>query len=141
MASRVDKITPKSKQQELYSDFLMNMDLNPISGEISRSTNEKAVIRAMKNLINTNPGERITSSNIGCGLKRLLFEPFDSVTTDLIRTRISTTINQYEPRVRLLLVDVRPQEESDAYLIYITFAMVNEPSQALQFSTVLKRVR
>src|ERR1044072_4973654 len=115
--SRADKFTSKSKQQELYSDFLINMDLNPISGEIARSTNEKAVMRAMKNLINTNRGERITSSNIGCGLKRLLFEPFDTITTDLIHTEISTTISQYEPRVKLLLVDVRPQEESDAYLI------------------------
>jgi hypothetical protein len=139
--SRADKITSKSVQDELYADFLLNLDLNPISGEISRVTNEKAVIRAMKNLIQTNPGERVTSSTIGCGLKRLLFEPFDDVTTDLIRTSISTTINQWEPRVNLLLVDVRPNQEANAYLIYVTFSMVNAPSQALQFSTVLKRVR
>jgi phage baseplate assembly protein W len=139
--SRADKFTGKDKKEELYSDFLMNLDLNPISGEIARTTNERAVIRAMKNLIFTNRGERITSSNIGCGLKRLLFEPFDTVTTDLIRTEINTTITQYEPRVRLLLVDVQPQEEQDAYQVSITFAMVNAPSQALQFSTVLKRVR
>jgi phage baseplate assembly protein W len=139
--SRADKFTSKTKQQELYSDFLMNLDLNPISGEIAKVSNERAVMRAMKNLIMTNRGERVTSSTIGCGLKRLLFEPFDPITTDLIRSEITTTIEQWEPRVNLLLVDVRPQEESDAYLIYVTFAMVNAPSQTLQFSTVLKRVR
>jgi hypothetical protein len=139
--SRADKYTPKQKQQDLYSDFLMNLDLNPISGEIAKVTNERAVIRAMKNLITTNRGERITSSNIGCGLKKLLFEPFDDITTDLIRTEITTTITQYEPRVNLLLVSVQPQEESNAYLIYVTFSMVNAPAQTLQFSTILSRIR
>jgi hypothetical protein len=98
-------------------------------------------MRAMKNLINTNRGERITSSTIGCGLKRLLFEPFDPVHNrphslrdyddyhELGATRQSLTSRRPTPR------------ESDAYLIYVTFAMVNAPSQTLQFSTVLKRVR
>lgn len=139
--SRADKITPTAYQEQLYSDFLIDFDLNPISGELSRVTNEKSVMKAMRNLIQTNRGERITNSTIGCGLKRLLFEPFDDITTDLIRSEITTTINQWEPRVQLLLVDVRPQEESNAYLIYVTFSMVNAPSQVLQFSTVLKRVR
>jgi phage baseplate assembly protein W len=139
--SRADKITPRSKNTEYYSDFLMNFDLNPISGEIARVTNEKAVIRAIKNLINTNRGERPFQPNLGCGIKKLLFEPMDEVTADLIKMEITTTITQYEPRVNLILVDVQPQEQSDAYIVSITFSMVNQPSDALRFSTVLKRVR
>ncbi len=119
----------------------MDFDLNPISGELGRVTNEKSVIRAMKNLITTNRGERPFQPNLGCGLKRLLFEPLDDVTSDLIRTEITTTITQYEPRVKLILVDVQPQEQSDAYIISITFSMVNQPSDVLRFSTVLRRVR
>lgn len=139
--SRSDRITPKSKQTEYYADFLMNLDRSPISGELARVTNERSVIRAMKALILTNRGERPFQPTLGCGLKKLLFEPMDDVTTDLVRTAITTTITQFEPRVQLLLVSVQPQEESDAYYISITFAMVNAPSEALQFSTVLKRVR
>lgn len=139
--SRVDKITPKSRQTEYYSDFLMNLDRNPISGELARVTNERAVVRSMKNLIHTNRGERFFNSSIGCGLKRLLFEPIDDVTTDLIRSAIKTTIEQHEPRVLLLLVDVQAQEDLDAYYVSITFALVNAPSDQLRFSTVLKRIR
>jgi phage baseplate assembly protein W len=139
--SRADRITPKSKQSEYYTDFLMNLDRNPISGEIARVSNERAVIRAMKNLILTDRGARPYQPTLGCGTKKLLFEPMDDVTTDLIRSSIKTTIEQFEPRVILILVDVQPREESDAYYVSITFAMVNAPSEALQFSTVLKRVR
>lgn len=139
--SRADRITPTTKKTEYYADFLMNLDRNPISGELARVTNERAVMRALKNLILTNRGERFHNSSLGCGLKKLLFEPIDEVTTDLIRSAITTTIEQNEPRVQLILVDVQPREESDAYFVSITFALVNAPSEALQFSTVLKRIR
>lgn len=139
--SRADRITSKSKETEYYSDFLMNLDRNPISGELARVTNERSVIRSIKNLILTNRGERPFQPTLGCGIKKLLFEPIDPVTTDLIRSAITTTIGQHEPRVQLILVDVQPREESDAYYVSITFAMVNAPSDVLQFSIVLKRVR
>lgn len=138
--SRADKVTPTSKKTEYYSDFLMDFDLNPISGELARVTNEKAVVRAIKNLIFTNRGERPFQPNLGCGIKKLLFEPMDDVTADLIRMEITTTITQYEPRVNLILVSVQPQQP-DTYVVSITFSMVNQPSDAIRFSTVLRRVR
>jgi hypothetical protein len=139
--SRADRITPTQKQTEYYSDFLMNLDRNPISGELARVTNERAIIRSLKNLILTNKGERFFNSTIGCGLKRLLFEPMDDVTTDLIKSSIQTTIEQNEPRVILIQVDAQAREDQDAYVIFITFALVNAPSEQFKFSTVLKRVR
>jgi phage baseplate assembly protein W len=139
--SRADRITPKQRMTEYYSDFLMNLDRNPISKELARVSNERSVIRAMKNLILTNRGERFFNPTLGCGLKRLLFEPMDDVTVDLIRTAITTTIEQNEPRVQLLLVDIQAQEDLDAYYVSITFAMVNAPAENLRFSVVLKRVR
>jgi phage baseplate assembly protein W len=139
--SRADRITPKSIQSEYYSDFLMNLDRNPISGELARVNNERSVVRAMKNLILTRRGERFFDSTIGCGIDNYLFEPMDDVTADLIRTSIETTITQHEPRVELKLVDVQPREDMNAYVIAITYALVNAPAQFLSFSTVLKRVR
>lgn len=139
--SRADRITPKSKQTEYYADFLMNFDRNPISGELARVTNERAVIRAIRNLIYTGRGERPFQSDIGCGIKKLLFEPADEVTTDLIKSSIYTTITQHEPRAVLKQIDVKLNQEQDAYLINITIALVNSPSDAFSFSTVLKRVR
>lgn len=139
--SRADRITPKTKQSEYYSDFLMNLDRNPISGELATVKNERAVVRAMKNLILTNRGERFFNSSLGCGIKKLLFEPMDDITTDLIRSAIQTTIEQNEPRVQLILIDVQAQEDQDAYYVSITFAMVNAPAEHLRFSVVLKRVR
>lgn len=139
--NRADRITPSTKRKEYYSDFLINIDRNPISGELSRSVDERAVIRAIRNLINTNRGERLFDSSIGCDIKRLLFEPGDDITTDLIRRSIITTITEHEPRASLKQISVVLNEEHDAYFITIILALVNAPSDVFSFSTVLKRVR
>lgn len=139
--TRADRFTPRSKQAEYYSDFLIDFDRNPISGELARVTNERSVIRAMKNLILTNLGERPFQSDIGSRIKHLLFEPMDDVTVDLLKEAIKTTITQHEPRVILLLADVTPNYDNNHYDIKITFALKNAASEVLSFSTVLKRVR
>jgi phage baseplate assembly protein W len=138
--SRADRLTPRSKQVEYYSDFLINLDRNPISGELARVQNERSIIRAVKNLILTDVGER-PFSNIGSRIRSLLFEPMDDITVSLLKDSINTTITQHEPRVQLLLVEVEANEDQNHYDISITFAMVNSPSDVFNFSTVLKRVR
>jgi hypothetical protein len=138
--TRADRLTPRSKQIEYYSDFLINLDRNPISGELARVQNERSIIRAVKNLILTNIGER-PFSNIGSNIHSLLFEPMDEVTESLLKDAINTTVTQHEPRVQLLLVEVEANEDNNQYDVSITFSMVNTPSDVFSFSTVLKRVR
>lgn len=139
--SRADRLTARSKQVEYYSDFMMNLDRNPISGELARVTNEKAIVRALKALILTEQGERLFAPRKGSRLRSLLFEPMDAITIDLLKNAITVCVNQYEPRVQLVLVDVVPNEDLNHYDVSITFAMTNAPSNVFSFSTVLKRVR
>lgn len=139
--NRADRLTARSKQVEYYSDFMMNLDRNPISGELARVTNEKAIIRALKCLILTDRGECPFMPNKGSSIRSLLFEPMDDVTIDLIKSAINVTITQYESRVQLLLIDVIGNEDTNQYDVTITFSIVNAPSNVFSFSTVLKRLR
>ena len=43
------RITPITKKQELYADFFMNLDENPVSEDLARKTNEEAVKEAESN--------------------------------------------------------------------------------------------
>ena len=139
--SRADRITSTSKQSEYYSDFIINFNRNPISGELARLNNERAVFRAIRNLLHTNRGERLFNSSIGSNIKRILFEPADSISEELLRSAIQTTIEQHEPRAALKNISVSFSEEQDAYSVNILLSLVNDQSQAFTFSTVLKRVR
>lgn len=139
--SRVDRITSASKKSSYYADFLINLDRNPVSGELARVQNERSVIRAIRNLIRTNRGERLFASNVGCNIKRVLFEPADDTSKKLLTSAIVTTIEQHEPRVTLKGVSAVFNDEQDSYTVNVTLALVNTPSDLFSFSTVLKRVR
>lgn len=139
--SKVDKITISSKKTEYYSDFLMNLDTNPVSGELSRFTNERAVIRSIRNLLLTNRGERPFDSTIGSDVNKLLFEFGDDVTTDLIRSAVTNTIQQHERRAIVKQVEILISEDQDLYTLTITLSLVSSPADVFSFSTVLKRVR
>ena len=116
--ARSDYQTSTRNSDERYSDFLINFDKNPVTGNLARAVNEEAVKNALKNLLLTNRGERFYNSNMGSQIKASLFEPADSVTADIIKTSIEQTIKYQEPRVDLLDVQIFDDEDNNGKLIY-----------------------
>ena len=49
----------------------------------------------LKNLILTDPGERIMVPNFGAGIRRLLFEPMNSVVRGKVTSRIISQVSEY----------------------------------------------
>lgn len=141
MNKRLDRNTSTTIQQEHYSDFMNNLDLNPITGLLAKVTNEDAVKQSLKNLIYTNRTERFYNPFIGSRLRSLMFEPMDSVTQQLLSKEINETISNNEPRVEILNVIVTPREDQNRYDIKIVFRLINRPEQTLDLNLSLKRVR
>ena len=104
----------------VYKDFALSFGLNPVTNDVLSVTGAQAVIRAIKNLLLTNKGEVPFFPNFGTGLRRLLFEPIDPITTSLIETEIEATLNAFEPRAKILALVVTPNEDSNTYGISLT---------------------
>lgn len=138
--SRADIFTPTYKKEERYSDFHLSFAKNPITGNLSKVTNEESIKQALRSLILTNKGERFYISNLGSKLRAALFEPADPVTAEVIRMTIQQTIAMYEPRVNVLSVNVYDRSEQNDYLVNIVFNLINIPD-ILQLDLFLKRVR
>ena len=138
--TRADNYTQTSRQQELYSDFLNDLNPHPQARDIVRYVNENAVKRAIRNLIMTNPGERLFQPDFGGGINTFLFEPMDGITATNIQQQIWQTITNHEPRCKLISVDVTPRTDIDAYVVSVQFMVIN--NQAVQQTTItLYRVR
>lgn len=140
MSELRDKFTITQKA-EIYSDFLNNLDLNPVTGYLAKATNANAVKQSIRNLILTTKTERFYRSDIGSKIHALLFEPVDAVTTDLLRTTITETIENNEPRAKLLNVHIEPSSEMNAYFINVYFEVINIPNNQFELNLVLRRVR
>lgn len=133
-------LTPISKKRVLYSDFGRDLIAHPVSADVSRKINEDAVKESIRNLVLTDKGERPFRPNIGCDVRRLLFNNFMPETGLLIKEAIINTITAYEPRAELISVDVNPNPDSNAFNVSITFRVINsiEPTR---LDLVLNRIR
>ena len=126
------------KRSRSFQDIDVSFARNPVTDGLSTVKNENAIKQAVKNLIMTSPGEKLFEPNLGSQVISLLFEPLDPFTAEVIREEIINTINQYEPRVELENVTVKPLPANNKFNVVITFRIVGLPAvQTISF--VLKR--
>jgi phage baseplate assembly protein W len=140
MAIAKDKFDKASTKYQIYSDFLNDLTPHPVVKDIVRYTNEAAVNRSIRNLLLTNRGERLYQPDIGSDLQQLLFEPMIASTGDLIRKFVQNTISTYEPRAKVLDVQVLAYEAQNAYAVTISYMIINR-QDPVQLTVTLDRVR
>lgn len=140
MTSRADYYTSTDKKEELYSDFLVDLNPHPEAKDIVRFVNENAVKRAIRNLILTDHYERLCQPRIGSNIRRMLFEPMNSATAEIIGNMIRETIATHEKRCKLIEVVVTPYEDRNLYAVTVIFAITNK-QEPISLNITLYRVR
>lgn len=111
--------------EEIYSDIISNYNMHPIKKDLVRLVNEAAVKTAIKNLLYTNKTERFFQPTVGANLRKHLFENMTPITANAIKEDIEETISNFEPRCRLIDVQVIPLYEQDSYSVTILFYLIN----------------
>lgn len=74
-------------------------------GYMTTLANKRLVFDDLKQILLTNPGERIFDPNFGVGIDRYLFEPNSTYTAQQIENVIKEQIKTYLPIVNLISVD------------------------------------
>ena len=123
-----------------FSDLDLNFTAHPVTKDIVLRYDENAIKTSLKNLILTSNFERPFHSEIGSPIKRLLFEPATPMLGVVMKRAIVDTVNNYEPRVELLSVDVSVSEDSNSIGVTIQFKIVNT-ERPLSLDLVLERTR
>ncbi len=94
-------------------------------GRLAWSEGEDNVRDAIRILLLTRPGERLFLDDFGAGLDRSLFEPNTVTTRQMLRDRITQTLQQWEPRIGVEAVDVEPDPQDERTAIAtITYKLV-----------------
>lgn len=138
--SRADRYTELTQQDELYSDFLTNLNPHPNSGMLLRVANEHAVTRSIRNLLNTDRNERLFQPDVGSDIRKVLFEPMGSATSEILSSLIQDTIDKYEPRAKVLRVDVIPNYDYNRYTVNVVYLLINK-QDTISVNITLQRVR
>jgi phage baseplate assembly protein W len=138
--TRADKFTPLDRKNQVYSDFLINLNPHPITKDIVKYVDEQAVIRSIRALLLTNKGERLYQPSIGSDIKRMLFEPMGASTAGMISQTVFNTIDNFEPRAKILSVEAIPDYDNNKYTVNITILVLNR-QDPVSFNIALERIR
>ena len=124
-----------------YTDLDLFFGKKSTSKDISKVTDILAVKRAVRNLVLTNHYEKPFHPEIGSGVRGILFEPMTPITAHILTRKIEDVIENFEPRVRLINVIAYPNLDRNAYEVSVEFYDVNMPTELVDLTLFLERLR
>ena len=109
--------------------------------DVSVVTDIQAIKRSIRQLIMLNQYEKPFHPEIYGGVISSLFEPMDPHTAIIIGKQIEDVIINFEPRANL--VQVRADEDLDrnSYEISVEFYVRNAPTELVDLTLMLERLR
>ena len=124
-----------------YADLDLFFSKKNSDSDINKVTDVQAVKRSVRNLVLLNHYEKPFHPEIGSGIREMLFELMTPVTAIVLTRKIEDVIKNFEPRARLVGVSAFPDLDRNAYEIIIEFYVVNTPTELVDISIMLERLR
>jgi phage baseplate assembly protein W len=104
-------------------------------------TNEQAVLEAIKNIIITEPGERVMNPDFGCPIQHYLFEPIDPITMVSLKIAVTDAIWKWEDN-RIENLDVQVTSDPDLNTLSITVVFnIKASTQTQSLTLSLNKIR
>ena len=124
-----------------YKDLDLFFGKTQASNDINKVTDIKAVKRSVRNLVLLNHYEKPFHPEIGSGVRDMLFENMSPLTSHAITIEIEDVIENFEPRVQLVGVRALPDLDRNEYEVTIEFYVVNTPTELIDLTIFLERLR
>jgi len=126
--------------QKIYSDLDLTFKRLPVTNDVALSYDEQSVIRSVRNLLLTGFYERPFQPNLGSNLNKLLFEPADQLTANLIENEVRNVILNFEPRITINTINVSVSPDENSFNLSMTFFVGNN-TRATTVNLLLQRSR
>jgi phage baseplate assembly protein W len=123
-----------------YIDIDLDFKPHPVTGDILKHKDERAVIASVANLLQTDFYSRLFQHNIGSNLRKILFEPIDIITGITLQDSILGCIREFEPRASVDAINVTPNYDEQRYDISLTISLVNL-TNPVTINFFLERIR
>ena len=124
-----------------FKDISLSFSPHPVTKDLPVLVNERAIIRSVRNLVETIPTERFFNSLLGTDIRDSLFNNFTSSTVMVIEDQIRNTINNFEPRVANIGVEVDAIMDSNQLEVKVLFDIVGLQVPTQSFTFILEPTR
>lgn len=124
----------------LFQDFDLNFTIHPVRKDLVLKTNADSVVRSIVNLIQMNHYESPFHPEVGCNIRKLLFEDLSDFTARDISRFIQETVENFEPRATIHSIVVDVNAEENGYNVKLVL-FVETYAAPLTVNFILERVR
>ena len=123
------------RKSRAFKDISLSFTPHPVTKDLPILANERAIVRSVRNLVETIPTERFFDSSIGTDIRDSLFENFERSTVMIIEDQVREVLDNFEPRVSDVGVKVDADPDSNEFEVTVFFEIVglDVPSQSFSF--------
>ena len=124
-----------------FKDISLSFTPHPVTKDLTILKNENAIKKSVRNLVQTIPTERFFNSVIGSEVRDSLFNFVDFGTAAVIQSQIQITLENFEPRIDDVSVEVRPRPDTNEFEVIVFFAIVGQDTPIQEFTFMLEATR
>lgn len=135
------QLNNEARATKQYTDLDLFFGKKSSDSDIRKVTDAQAIKRSIRNLVQLNTYEKPFHPEISGGIREMLFEPMSPLIAVVIARKIEDVIDNFEPRARLVGVRALPDLDRNAYEVFVEFFIMNAPSELVDLSLMLERLR
>ena len=124
-----------------FKDISLSFTPHPVTKDLTILKNENAIKKSVRNLVQTIPTERFFNSALGSEVRDSLFDFVDFGTASVIQDQILNTIENFEPRVDDVSVEVEPRPDTNEFEVTVFFTIVGQETPVQEFTFILEATR
>ena len=124
-----------NRKSRAFKDISLSFSPHPVTKDLPVLVNERAVIRSVRNLVETIPTERFFNSILGTDIRDTLFGNYDRAEVMMIEDQIRETLGNFEPRVSNVgaTVKARPDDNNLDITVFFDITGLDLPTQSFSF--------
>ena len=131
----------RQRQSKAFKDISLSFKRHPVTNDILALTNEDAIKRSVRNLVETINEERFFNSLLGSRVRESLFEvPYNTIRSTL-RTQIENSILNFEPRVDLKDVIINHPNDTNDLEVTVRYDIVGQEATPQEITFILQPTR
>ena len=129
------------RSARIYKDLNLDFQQNTATKDIQKITDIESVKRSVRNLVQIGQYEKPFHPEIASGVRDMLFENMTPFTAQTLQQKITDVITNFEPRALLTSVEVIPRFDNNQYEVIVEFYIQNAPTELVDLSFTLERLR
>ena len=115
------------RKSQAFKDISLSFSPHPVTKDLPILANERAIVRSVRNLVETIPSERFFDPNLGTSIREMLFDNFSGSSVMIIEDMVRNTVRNYEPRVGDIGVEVDASPDNNSISETISSALLMSP--------------